>query len=82
MTPEPELTAVLYINRSDSRCGHCRKGTLPDATHHVDISGWTPRPGQGCGARFVATDSDYAAITNDELRRMRPDLPARPAPSA
>lgn len=74
----PELTATLFINISDSRCGHCGKNTLPTATHHVDISGWRPKPGQGCGARFVATSSDYSAITNEQLREMRPDLPARP----
>lgn len=75
----PELTAILFINLSDSRCGHCRKNTLPDATHHVDISGWNPKPGEGCGARFVATSSDYGVVSDKRLREMRPDLPTRPA---
>ncbi|MEU0991094.1 hypothetical protein [Streptomyces sp. NPDC005953] len=78
---EAELTATLVINRSDSYCDGCRKPTLPQRTHHTDISGWTPVPGGGCGARFTATRSDYRDITPDELKDVRPDLPAA-APAA
>jgi hypothetical protein len=74
-----ELTAVLFINITDSRCGNCGKNTLPSATHHTDISGYSPKPGAGCGARFVATSSDYGLISDERLREMRPDLPARPS---
>ncbi len=56
---QPELTATLVINRTDSYCDGCRKPTLPKRTHHTDISGWSPVPGGGCGARFTATRSDY-----------------------
>ncbi|MET8377988.1 hypothetical protein [Streptomyces microflavus] len=77
---QPELTATLVINRTDSYCDGCRKPTLPKRTHHTDISGWSPVPGGGCGARFTATRSDYRDITADELRETRPDLPvATPA---
>lgn len=79
-TSEAELTATLVINRSDSYCDGCGKPTLPQRTHHTDISGWTPKPGGGCGARFTATRSDYRGITADELKDVRPDLPpAAPA---
>ncbi|XQE87404.1 hypothetical protein ACN24M_20385 [Streptomyces microflavus] len=36
-----------------------------------------PKPGGGCGARFVDTDTDYVQITDGDLRRVRPDLPTR-----
>lgn len=72
--PATELTATLVIGRSYSRCGHCGENTLPQDTHHVDICGWTPEPGGGCGARYVAMRSDYGG-TGEELRAMRPDLP-------
>ncbi|RSS32564.1 hypothetical protein, partial [Streptomyces sp. WAC08241] len=74
-TEQPELTATLVINRTDSYCDGCRKPTLPSKTHHTDISGWAPRPGGGCGARFTATRSDYRNITADDLKDVRPDLP-------
>jgi hypothetical protein len=71
-----ELTATLVINLLDSYCSHCRKPTLiRGVTHHTDISGYTPKPGGGCGARFVDTSSDYAAVTTERLRELRPDLP-------
>lgn len=79
-TAQPELTATLVINRSDSYCDGCRQPVLPQDTHHVDISGWTPRPGEGCGARFVAMRSDYRGMT-DDLKDVRPDLPVKPAPA-
>ncbi|MCX4681380.1 hypothetical protein OG413_39990 [Streptomyces sp. NBC_01433] len=72
-----ELTATLYINRSDSECGHCHKPTSMSAHRHTDVSGWTPKPGGGCGARFVNTASHNWTITPDDLRHSRPDLPVR-----
>lgn len=69
-----ELTATLIINITDSRCGHCGKNVLAQATYHDDVSG---RPGAGCGARFVDTGSDYIQITPEQLQRTRPDLPVR-----
>ncbi|MFJ6363486.1 hypothetical protein ACIQIE_20180 [Streptomyces globisporus] len=81
-TSETELTATLVINRSDSYCDGCQKPTLPQRTHHTDISGWAPKPGGGCGARFTATRSDYRSITPDELRDVRPDLPVATPPAA
>ncbi|MFD5900980.1 hypothetical protein ACFWHG_05710 [Streptomyces microflavus] len=81
-TGEAELTATLVINRSDSYCDGCQKPTLPQRTHHTDISGWTPKPGGGCGARFTATRSDYRSITPAELKDVRPDLPLATTPAA
>ena len=71
----PELTATLVINITNSYCGHCGKPVLPKSTHHVDICGWTPKPGGGCGARFVDMRTDYSGITDEALLRVRPDLP-------
>ncbi|MFD9763217.1 hypothetical protein ACFWXI_06690 [[Kitasatospora] papulosa] len=76
-----EATATLVINRSDSYCDGCGKPTLPKRTHHTDISGWTPKPGGGCGARFTATRSDYRGITADDLKDVRPDLPVATPPA-
>ncbi|MFJ6440239.1 hypothetical protein [Streptomyces sp. NPDC091649] len=79
---DTELTATLVINRSDSYCDRCGKPTLPQRTHHTDISGWAPKPGGGCGARFTATRSDYRGITPNNLRDVRPDLPVATPPAA
>jgi hypothetical protein len=73
----PELTATLVINITDSYCDHCRQPVLPKSIRHDDVCGWQPRPGGGCGARFVDTRSDYRAITDVDLLRIRPDLPVR-----
>lgn len=78
----PELTATLVISRSHSYCGNCREETLPRATHHTDISGWTPEPGKGCGARFVDMRSDNGAVTGVDLKSIRPDLPLHVDPEA
>ncbi len=70
-----EKTAVPFINTADSRCGRCRLPTKPQAIHHTDVSGYSPHPGGGCGARFTRTSSDHQAVTADRLRNMRPDRP-------
>lgn len=75
MTTEPELIATLIIDTFSSACGNCGKPTLASATRHTDISGWDRRPGQGCGARFVDMRARGGVVTDDELRRTRPDLP-------
>lgn len=72
-----ELTATLVINITDSYCGHCRKPVLPKSERHEDVCGWAPKPGGGCGARFVDMRSDYGIVTEDHLRKVRPDLPIR-----
>jgi len=79
----PELTATLIINITDSRCGNCGEATLlrdrqgEPITHHADVSGYSPVRGGGCGARFIDTRSECSAITPDDLRSVRPDLPVR-----
>lgn len=76
--PEP-ATAVFLVNRSETTCSNCGKNTLvTGVTHHLDISGYSGRPGEGCGARFVGIKSANGAVTDDDLRRMRPDLPIVP----
>ncbi|MFD5922711.1 hypothetical protein ACFVYP_39875 [Kitasatospora sp. NPDC058201] len=78
-----ELTAILIINLFDSRCGHCRRPVLPNATHHTDVSGYNTRKGGGCGARFTTTATEYRQrVTTDRLREMRPDLPTAATPEA
>ncbi|NGO73530.1 hypothetical protein [Streptomyces boncukensis] len=44
-----ELTALLLVGHSTSRCSHCRRPVLPDSTRHTDVSGWDPQPGAGPG---------------------------------
>ncbi|MFD7016070.1 hypothetical protein [Streptomyces sp. NPDC059928] len=72
---QPEGTATLVIGRNSSHCSACSEETLIGRTHHTDVSGWTPRPGGGCGARFTAMRSDYRGVTEDDLKALRPDLP-------
>jgi hypothetical protein len=72
----PVERAVLFINRSDSRCGHCGKGTLTNAKRHDWVAGYGDRK-KGCGAMFVMTSSDYGrgVVSDERLREIRPDLP-------
>jgi hypothetical protein len=72
-----ELTTTLVISVTSSYCGNCRQPTLPRRTHHTDISGYDPRPGGGCGARFVDMETDNRAVTDWHLKQVRPDLPIR-----
>ncbi|MEV6676408.1 hypothetical protein AB0N09_05990 [Streptomyces erythrochromogenes] len=73
-----EVTATLLVDDFESRCGNCRKQTLlHGVTRHTDISGWRPKPGGGCGARFVNTASLSRAVSSDRLRELRPDLPVQ-----
>ncbi|MFF3256989.1 hypothetical protein ACFYWP_39815 [Actinacidiphila glaucinigra] len=66
--------AVLFINLFDSRCGGCGEPTSPHDSHHKDISGYWPKRGGGCGARFTTLASDYN-LTDEQMLKVRPDLP-------
>ena len=69
------LMATLIINRSDSRCGACNKGAYPQQTHHIDVAGWTPQRGGGCGAEFTEMTSDYIGLQQEQaMMSLRPDL--------
>ncbi|MGC5263892.1 hypothetical protein ACPXCO_23015 [Streptomyces cyaneofuscatus] len=71
-----EVTATLFVDNFESRCGNCQKPTLLHGVHrHTDISGWQPEPGGGCGARFVNIASRSRAVSDARLRELRPDLP-------
>lgn len=63
------LHAVLHIGRFYSRCSACGGNADLYESHHV----MTRMQGEGCGAKFVSTASDYG----DEAgcKRLRPDLP-------
>lgn len=74
-TPGDEQTATLLVDRTSSACGGCGQPTLPSALTHANVSGYDPKPGGGCGARFVAIRSVNRAVTEGHLRSMRPDLP-------
>lgn len=79
----PELTATLIVSTTHSYCGHCRKNTLlrdgqgAPVTHHVDVCGYSPKPGGGCGARFVDISTDCWGVSPERLREIRPDLPVQ-----
>lgn len=74
-TPGDEPTAALLVDRTSSTCGACGKPTLPSALTHANVSGYDPKPGGGCGARFVAIRSVNRGVTDGHLRSLRPDLP-------
>lgn len=77
-TPGDEQTATLLVDRTSSTCGGCGKPALPSALTHANVSGYEPKPGGGCGARFVAIRSANRAVTEEDLRCLRPDLPVDP----
>ena len=74
-----EATATLYINKSESRCGACNMGCNPDELTHDTLTGYAAFNDRmkGCGARFVAVDSDYIGMPGlaEAIQQMRPDLP-------
>lgn len=73
-----QQTATLLVDRTSSACAACDQPTLPSALSHTDVSGYDPKPGGGCGARFTAIRSVNRSVTEDDLRSMRPDLPTAP----
>jgi hypothetical protein len=78
----PDLTAVFLVGTFESECSNCRQPTLVyGITHHVDVAGWSGKPGEGCGAEFVGIASNHPRVTAADLERMRPDLPVVPRPA-
>ncbi|MFE7485491.1 hypothetical protein [Streptomyces sp. NPDC057552] len=76
MTTRP---AVLIVDAYSTKCSRCGKGTGIQDTHHTRLlSGWgTPDPrDKPCGQRFVAISTRRLGVTAEELRALRPDLPA------
>lgn len=71
----PGRNTILFVDDVGSRCGNCGRETLPTAVRHDDIAGWDAQPGAGCGVQFTSTASGHGAVTRDDLRRLRPDLP-------
>jgi hypothetical protein len=59
--------AVLIIGKSRSNCSSCGGNALVNEIRHET-------DGDNCGARFVATGSEYLEF-EDHCRRIRPDLP-------
>lgn len=69
--------ATLFINRSDSRCGDCRRPADLSAKAHDEVIGYVPGP--GCGATFTSVSSDYSGMgIEDAAKAARPDLPFLP----
>ena len=70
---------VLYINKSESRCGACDKGCDPYEESHITLLGWhaTNDKMKGCGAEYTAVSTDYIGFPGliDAIKEMRPDLP-------
>ena len=63
---------VLYINRSDSRCGKCDRNADPVEKYHR----MGRMVGEGCGVRFTSLSSHYSGDGIERAARaMRPDLP-------
>lgn len=72
-------TAVLYINKSESRCGSCDGGADPYELSHETLLGWYAMNDkmQGCGAKFISVSTDYINFPGlkEAITQMRPDLP-------
>lgn len=73
-------TATLFINLTESRCGHCGRGAFPQELIHDTLAtgygyGWAHgAPLSGCGATFTAVSSDYCNVSF-AIQKLRPDLP-------
>lgn len=69
--------ATLMIGLSSSTCSNCHRGCNPYESHHYTILSYNRALGNssGCGARYTAMVGTYLDLTEDKLKRMRPDLP-------
>lgn len=73
---------ILYINKSDSRCGECGRPAKPtEDTHEWAGNIWLMEgpsfeTKQGCGVRWTHLSSDYLDYDHlwDQVRALRPDL--------
>lgn len=66
---------ALVIGTSWSHCGACGKGAYPGQKMHVDVAGWNPEPGAGCGIEWTRVTSSYVGENVEAaVRAMRPDL--------
>ena len=74
--PKESERGILFINRSESRCGSCNGGADPHELEHKTLLGWRATDDwmEGCGEKFIAVSSDYWGIETD-VKAMRPDLP-------
>jgi hypothetical protein len=74
--PNPAEFGILFVNRSESRCGSCNGGADPHEESHKTLLGWFAVNDalEGCGERYTAVSSDYWGMEAD-LAALRPDLP-------
>lgn len=74
--PKSWEKGILFINRSESRCGSCNGGADPYEDSHITLTGWRAINDhmEGCGEPYTAVSSDYWGIEVD-VRAIRPDLP-------
>lgn len=64
---------VLYIGRSDSRCGACGASCNPYELSHTEKSGYDQH--DGCGATYTHVTCTYWGLAIPEaVKEMRPDL--------
>jgi hypothetical protein len=74
--PNPKEFGILFINRSESRCGSCNGGCDPYEESHITLLGWRAVNDhmEGCGERYTAVSSDYWGM-QVAVEKLRPDLP-------
>lgn len=74
-TPLDEVT-VLFINRSDSKCGWCGYAADPRERRHMRRLGYGIEPGaRGCRRQFTHLSSDYVgADAALSAQRLAPTL--------
>lgn len=74
--PDKREFGVLFINRSESRCGSCNGGALLSEEYHNTLLGWRAVDDhmEGCGEKYTAVSSDYFGMEVD-ISALRPDLP-------
>lgn len=63
--------AVIFINRSDSRCGDCGQNAFPSEEGHFSSPTYGDMARKGCGALWTHVSSSYSPLDEDIVKGAR-----------
>jgi hypothetical protein len=70
--------AIVVVSGSHSYCNGCGEEVSdwgPNRKRHVDVAGYSGRPGEGCQKRFVGKTTDQLHFGPDEVAGVWKNLP-------